>query len=363
MAYTGLQFNQDFEQRVDKVYNDYYSPAQLRAFFNRVFQLSITSKYETLTGQKRYDQLRGLIISQKNVPASSGRVLLQQVNITNYFSNGAFNLAYPSNASVGESIRFVLRFSNNTGTDARGTIISLSGGTPQQIITTTVPAIPPGATLVSGYAETAQSVPDYMHLLSFTPGYEFNVSSPVADIEAKPDKVEVLFSYMDSLRDGERVRMSGVVGTTSANGIKYVQQTGYKRYRLFQDEDLTIPTTGNAAYITGGIVTRFTETKGFLNTADLLNYIDEPTRQFPMGRITDNALFLFPPKDLSYVLIDYIRKPPVLIDPENDTTDLTSFYSYEFLQYVIDYAAQLFDLNTRNGQALNIDSMQTVANQ
>jgi hypothetical protein len=61
--------------------------------------------------------------------------------------------------------------------------------------------------------------------------------------------------------------------------------------------------------------------------------------------------------------MDYIKLPPFEIDPLNDQTDLLLYYSQEFIEYLVDFTARLFDLDTKNVQGLNMDTPQVVTNQ
>lgn len=54
----------------------------------------------------------------------------------------------------------------------------------------------------------------------------------------------------------DRVRISGVVGNTAANGTFYVNVIDANQFSLFQDSALTIPIAGSGTYVSGGLIVR-----------------------------------------------------------------------------------------------------------
>jgi hypothetical protein len=148
------------------------------------------------------------------------------------------------------------------------------------------------------------------------------------------------------------------------NGVRYVKQIGTRRYRLYNDEELLSPVVATSAYISGGTITSTKMNSCFqLKPDQYVQKVDSPTKRFPRYQMADNAIIIEPKNNLQYVEMDYIKLPPFEIDPLNNDTDLLLYYSQEFIEYLVDFTARLFDLDTKNVQGLNMDTPQVVTNQ
>jgi hypothetical protein len=159
MAITGLGFKKRFEERVDKSYNDYYSNAQYNEFFARTLIQAAIAKYEQLDNQKRFDELRGLLVKDRQVSATSGRVALQNTVVSDFNdSTGVITTYYPHNALLGQTITVSL--TGTTGTYQADVVVS---GITEFTIT-----VPPQVigTFESGFVVTPQTVNNYLHLFS-----------------------------------------------------------------------------------------------------------------------------------------------------------------------------------------------------
>ena len=355
MAFTGVDFNREVERRIDKVYSDYYDPATQKAFFRRSLQLSITSKYNVLDTQKRYDEIRSLLVYAREVTATTGRILLQPIAIT-AFNGTVVTTAFPH----------MLENGNSATVDIVGSTAQYAGTFAVSAVTQytfTIPAASIG-TFQSGNVVTTDMVQDYMHLFSVRAAYTFENEDEIDSVAATPSKIEITLQKRSQLRDGNKITISGAVGANGMNGVRYVKQIGTRRYRLYNDEELLSPVVATSAYISGGTITSTKMNSCFqLKPDQYVQKVDSPTKRFPRYQMADNAIIIEPKSNLQYVEMDYIKIQPFEIDPLNNETDLLLYYSQEFIEYLVDFTARLFDLDTKNVQGLNMDTPQVVTNQ
>ena len=355
MAFTGVDFNREVERRIDKVYSDYYDPATQKAFFRRSLQLSITSKYNVLDTQKRYDEIRSLLVYARQVTATTGRILLQPIAIT-AFNGTVVTTAFPHMLENGNSA--TVDIVGSTGQYAGTFVVS---AVTQYTFTIPVASI---GTFQSGNVVTMDMVQDYMHLFSVRAAYTFENEDEIDSVTATPSKIEITLQKRSQLRDGNKITISNVIGANGMNGERYVKQIGTRRYRLYNDEELLSPVVATSAYISGGTITSTKMNSCFqLKPDQYVQKVDSPTKRFPRYQMADNAIIIEPKSNLQYVEMDYIKLPPFEIDPLNNETDLLLYYSQEFIEYLVDFTARLFDLDTKNVQGLNMDTPQVVTNQ
>lgn len=358
MAFTGVDFNKEVERRIDKVYSDYYDPITQKAFFRRSLQLSITSKYNVLDTQKRYDEIRSLLVYSRQVPATTGRILLQPIAITSYNdTTGLVVTAFPHMLQVSISPAISITSSGVSYTST-GPVLSV----PSEFSFTVAPFAP--GTFEAGQVVTTDMVQDYMHLFSIRAAYLFENEDEISAVTATPQKIEITLQKRSQLRDGDMISISGAIGATGMNGVRYVKQIGTRRYRLYLDQELLSPVVATLAYVSGGTITSVKMNSCFqLKPDQYVQKLDYPTKRFPRYQMADNAIIVEPKSSLQYVEMDYIKLPPFEIDPLNNETDLLLYYTQEFIEYLVDFTARLFDLDTKNLQALNIDTPQVVTNQ
>jgi len=355
MAFTGVDFNREVERRIDKVYSDYYDPATQKAFFRRSLQLSITSKYNVLDTQKRYDEIRSLLVYARQVPATTGRILLQPIAIT-AFNGTVVTTAFPHMLQNGDdaTVDIVGSTAQYAGTFAVSAVTQY---------TFTIPAASIG-TFQSGNVVTSNMIQDYMHLFSIRAAYLFENEDEIDSVLATPSKIEITLQKRSQLRDGDMITIANVVGANGMNGDRYVKQIGTRRYRLYNDAELLSPVVATSAYISGGTITSPKMNSCFqLKPDQYVQKLDAPTKRFRRYQMADNAIVIEPKSNLQFVEMDYIKVPPFEIDPLNNETDLLLYYSQEFIEYLVDFTARLFDLDTKNLQGLNIDTPQVVTNQ
>jgi hypothetical protein len=219
-------------------------------------------------------------------------------------------------------------------------------------------------TFQSGSVTTADMVQDYMHLFSIRAAYLFQNEDDIDSVNATPAKIVITLTKRSQLRSGDLITIASAIGAGGINGDRYVKQIGTRRYQLYSDAELLTPVVATSAYVSGGTITSMKMNSCFqLKPDQYVQKVDAPTKRFPRYQMADNAIIIEPKSNLQFVEMDYIKLPPFEIDPLNNETDLLLYYTQEFIEYLVDFTARLFDLDTKNMQALNIDTPQVVTNQ
>jgi hypothetical protein len=198
-------------------------------------------------------------------------------------------------------------------------------------------------------------LPDYLHYLYSEAEYAlgtYNFSGfsydGVGTIKAFVDKV-------CSLRTRDFVKISGCVDMNEANGDFYLKLIGRKVYELYRDRDLTIPVTATVFY--GGPATAVEHRFGkcmILYSDQRIQTLDNPSKRNPKILVSNNVLKI-EPSGSTKLRLDYVAQPTVFIDPTNNTFDLETIYPMKFLYQIIDKAAQIFDIETKDPQSFQAD--------
>jgi len=358
MAYTGFNFKENFDRRIDKSFSDYYNFDQERAFYKRIVQLALDRKYQTALEQKKFDELRGVLGGSVTVPLNTtAKVFLQPIAISNFnFLTGVITTAFPHNAIVGSQITYSIQ-GDTTAFNGSAAATAVTDNT----ITISLTSLT--ETFVSGQITTVGTVTDYMHLFSSKVTYNIPSVFDIEAVQADLSKIVIVFNRRTNYRDGQKVVISGVIGSTNANGTRYLKQVGTRRFQLYADSTLLTPIVANNAYVSGGtVVTPYTSKEMFVDKPDQINYVDEADYRFPRYKIETNAIVFEPSENIVSAELNYMTLPKVDIDPENDETDLLLYYPKGMIEYFIDFGAQLFDLEIRNAQGYNLDGNQVVTN-
>ena len=358
MAFTGQDFQFAFERRVDKSFNDYYDVQTSRDFYVRVLRLGLMEKYEALDKQRRYDELRGFITLDKTIPATSGRVMLNSIAVSSYTSgiSTVLTTTYKHNASAGDTI-FVKLEGDSSSFNGNVTVLSVPSDYEVEIQLIAI------GNLLSGYITTPQTITDYLHLNSIKIKYLKKSPIQIDKFIVNPFSVAFTTKSYSKLRDYQHIKIDGVVGTANANGSFYIKQIADKKYQLFSDKDLTNPILGDNVYQSGGVLYVYGVTEPIFQTKpDQIQAFDKPTFEFPRWKISENSIVIEPSEYIEDITFNYLRIPPFTIDPENTSLDLLLFMPQELIEYFVDYAARLFDLETKDWQSISFDSSQVVTN-
>lgn len=355
---TGLDISRQFDERTDRPFTDFYSPAQKTILFKQAFREAILQKSRVLQTQFRYDELRSLIVRKKRVKATSGLILLQPINILGFnFATQTLTLVGIHNAEVGEQVTINMTGSI-TSVSGQFTVISVTETT---IVVSGVLDI---GVFQNGTITTEQSLTDYLHLRGIEASFKKKTKDEIQGFEVNTDKVAFKLVKSSELRNGDKVFISGVLGTTNANGERFVKRIGKKAYQLYLDEGLNNPVQANGFYLGGGDIFKLVTNPCFDKTADQrVDKINEATVNTPYFEMGENAIFVDPSEFLEHVLVDYLKEPPVDIDPTNNQFDYETLYSYEMVNFVIDVAVKLFQLRIRDLNQAGAENQQIIINE
>lgn len=113
---------------------------------------------------------------------------------------------------------------------------------------------------------------------------------------------------------------------------------------------MQVPVAGNAAYISGGTISRvYYRYAKLIRSDNKISTFATPTVDYPRYETVTNLIKIYP-ANCQQVTLDYVTTAAVLIDVSNTTTDLELTYSYQFLQYIITTAASIFSGQVKDGE-------------
>lgn len=170
----------------------------------------------------------------------------------------------------------------------------------------------------------------------------------VAASNTATSPIKVTFDKELNLRSGEKVRISGVVGKTGCNGIRYVLMLNTTQAFLYSDPKLLVPVIDLVPYISGGTVSRIVSTwvqENDQKTAKLA----EASLYYTKFEVA-NGLLKILPLDIvcENILIDYISKPTVFIDVTDNVIDLELQYSLRCINDIANKVCELMGYSDRD---------------
>lgn len=209
--------------------------------------------------------------------------------------------------------------------------------------------------LQNGEIDLTLSLLDYAHFLNATAVYSTS-GYKIAFFKFYPN--EVVTAYLDRpipARTGSMVKISGCEGMPEANGTFYLKQVGRLTYHLYTDERLKNKVKANSMTGSEANVEIYIKSKVDLQVSLTgKRALDAPSVYEPVVILADNKMKVFP-TNAEQLILDYVTKPPMYIDPEDDVNDLEEYYPMKFLYKVIDKAAQIFDVETKDVQSFQSD--------
>lgn len=210
-------------------------------------------------------------------------------------------------------------------------------------------------TPVNNTVDLLTAPPQYLHTLAIKTKFQFPYNCQItAATNATP--IVITVNKLLNLRNGDLALISGVGGNTAANGERYVKlvysnfDTHQFTYKLFQDEDLLIPISGNGVYTTGGTIARLVVT-WVKKKESYRKYstFGKETVNDPYYEIGNGLLKLLPlNKVCQTIYIDYISVPTAYPDVEDNVIDLELTYPLRFLFFWADQVNLLMGQASRD---------------
>lgn len=167
--------------------------------------------------------------------------------------------------------------------------------------------------------------------------------------------IKTFVSQVISLRSGQFLVFGNSNGMNEVAGNRYVKQVGRKVYELYADEDFTQPITSVSFIGEGTTATEFGYEKCMVLYSDQkIQTLDNASKRNPKIVVSNNVLKILP-NGSTKLKLDYVAQPTVFIDPNNNTFDLETIYPMKFLYQIIDKAAEIFDIETKDPQSFQAD--------
>lgn len=348
--YTGVQIFSDLRRQTKEYESDVIVPSMGDYLLKRAMYETIEENYKNLIVQKNKDELGDLLNTGVSYSVYDNGICLGVVPIRSIVATlTGYIITFKWRHHLGASVAIDL--SSILGTiDANGSYsyVTVLGGANEYVIidTTTIEiriAGVPAGTYVpnTGYMSNGNMVLNYLHLLYCSAIFEVRTGFTLngADVTT-PIKIHI--SENNNLRSFEKIKISGVLGNTNANGVHYIQKLLLKTANLYSDKYTSVAVSGNGVYASGGVITRVISSSSMpLNSDEKADYY-VPTVSNPRVEITQKQLLVYP-KDSGCVMvnIDFISIPGIDISSVS-TVDYELYYNRTFLDKIVFRAAKNF---------------------
>lgn len=199
-------------------------------------------------------------------------------------------------------------------------------------------------------ATSTSLIPDYQHLLSIKARFVSAIEDLLITGATNATPVVITVDNFNSMRTGDQIVISGVVGNFNANGTFYINRVNRKKFELYYDVAMTIPVAGSGTYLQGGTIEAVTYNYCKPLYSDTkISVLGKATVDAPKFEITQNLIKVYPLENsCSEISIDYINRPAIFITSTDNSIDLELSYPLKFLYYIADVAAQLFSESVKD---------------
>jgi len=366
--YTGLQLSRDLDIRVRQTNAaQYLSPAKKNYFLRMAVVKLLESRYKTIAKQSSVDEISPLIKTYADFTPYNDKVLLKPLHISTItnVSGNIFQVVFdrPHNIDFATFTTVNVTFSGVEG----GTYTNLNGNTYAAIvdvslsltaIRVTQSGITGSYTADTGEVTSDHWLSEYYHLLASRLDSLKNLNLVIKKvITAGTCRITV---GTNNLRTGEYLNFSSFGGLTGLTGYKYVKKISDRVIVVYNDINLTTPTTVTGTYTSGGIIKRKYERycEPLLSDQKISTY--EATELFPLYESNENRLSCYSSEqntnpyieNINYS-VDYITSQ-ANIDITDNTTDLLQTYNQEMCRNIIEKAAELFYAVNTSGDDIQI---------
>lgn len=216
---------------------------------------------------------------------------------------------------------------------------------------------------VNDNIEINTALPNYLHYLFSKAKYHGECFAIAAFTYSGSGSIIAYLPAVTSLRSGDYVEISGCAEMNEANGVFYLKQLGRTAYGLYLDQELKVPSISTVYSGTTAKAIQCFFGKCMVQYSDQrIQVLDSPTKNNPKVMVGNNSLTIEPAGCLELV-IDYVTNPPIFIDPKDATFDLETVYPMKFLYQIIDKAAEIFDVETKDNQSFQSDTILEKSNE
>jgi len=167
--------------------------------------------------------------------------------------------------------------------------------------------------------------------------------------------IKLTLTDRTNLRSGTYIQLAGVSGNTAANGLFYLKQLNDFQFSMYTDINLTNPSSGNGAYVSGGQISKVIQTVAYsLDANQKSDILSQATISEPRYLIADGAFKMYPlTENCASIYLDYASNPVVFIDATYNTIDLELTYTVNFLNMVNNQIGELVKQSEKDPEMVN----------
>ena len=273
------------------------------------------------------DQIRRVLAKQIGMDYTGGVVPLKVNQIMERALIRAFEKHYMNLVTQGDydNIRSIVK-TNATYTPTANVVTTVVGGT------------------------AANNIPDYYHLLAVKAQFNVPLSGVSFSAATNATPIVVTITGQNNIATGDSLFISGSLGNTNVNGLRYIKMINSTKAELYSDPRFLNPVVGNGVYVAGSA-----SVSRYFNDFCVRYYSDRkigsyasPDADCPkfdnyIEPSSGNAGFLFYPSDLPCVSVtmDYLTTAPLYIDLADTVVDVEEFYPRQFIYIIINETAML----------------------
>lgn len=355
---TGSDYYIRLQNAIDKTYSDYLQIDEAQMLLDFTYYRIIEKVYRGLMSQKQSDEISVLIVTDKSIPVINGVVHTLPMQISNVVANGTvveITTQLPHHVSVGDTV----------------TISGVTGITVTNINITAVVTIvnsdttftyDSGGSVMTGYnAGTGQVVTDNM--LEDYYHYFYSRARVIDTTTSKTVSGVTTGAVTTTLTvTGHRFRTGDLLYIPTLTGVTLTDTSAYYTITVTGRNTFTINTGSSGTYSGSNTATiaYYNECTPYLSDRKGSNF-GQPTKQEPRFS-TAELLLKYYPAEVNNVEVDYMRRPPIEIDLDDNNVNIELYYSKKFLGLIQDEFVASFSAETRDPGRYNTSLQQEQMN-
>src|SRR3990167_5882496 len=261
---TGIKFNDQFDEKIDKAFSGFLDTTQRNNLFREALLLSIEDVYKNLESQKEFDAINSIIRTNQVYNLNNNKLYVMPVPIA-LIAIGVetfIKTTIPHNLITGDQVLF---------TEIKGTISVINDiFLIVTVVTSTSFTVTFDSTVLvytsntgkisqhRSSASVPKLIPDYIHLLAVKFLYAGNVAAGIriVDVSNEQPIMVTLNTRNNNIKTGEKIIHSGIIGNTNANGTFFAKKVGALKYQLFYDNEFLKPVSGNGVFSGAALLTK-----------------------------------------------------------------------------------------------------------
>lgn len=217
--------------------------------------------------------------------------------------------------------------------------------------------------ILSNTITKSTDIPDYMRLLSIKAIVQDNDFEGVfATSVSVASPIKITLNKKTSLRSGSQIQTNTITDNSGATSF-YVKRISDKIFTLYTDKNLTAPAIYASASVNPTIATLYSEYCVPYISDKKINSLGAPLPYEPAYEDRADEIVIYPTEyTCSNVYIDYIKKPSIFVDVNNNVVDLEVTYPKKFLYALANEFANMFAASTRDAELYRSSETEIVQN-